>query len=102
MKDKTQALPPDPEQMNSRRAQWAAEAFEQFIQAHGKQASPEMEGSERREIRERNLTDLLSNLGHMCDRDGIDLSRALRLAAVHYWAETAGEGAQFQSRQAGG
>jgi len=101
MKTKARALPPDPEQMNSRRAQWAAEAFEQFIQAHGKPSLPGLGETLRREIREQNLSNLLANLAHMCDRDGIDLSGRLRLAAVHYWAATVGAGIQFRPQQAG-
>jgi hypothetical protein len=34
------------------------------------------------------LVDLLANIGHFCDRDGLNLARILRIASSHYAVET--------------
>ena len=41
------------------------------------------------------ITDLLADLGHLCDRTKQDLQDKLRSAAGHYNAETQGKGVQF-------
>lgn len=68
-------LPPDPEGMNDRRAEWAGAAVAAF---HAATATSE----------EDVLCDLLADLMHWADRAGFDFARALRRAEDHYAAET--------------
>jgi hypothetical protein len=71
-------LPPDPENMNDARADWAATALRCFARETGTDD-------------EDALTDLLCDLMHWSDRHGGDFENALRLARLHYEAETAPE-----------
>ncbi len=41
------------------------------------------------------VADLLGDLAHWCDRNGVDMRVALRLAAQHYDEETGGKGEQI-------
>jgi hypothetical protein len=73
-----QELPPDPEGMNDKRAEWAAQALAAFI--------------ERTNTDEQDaVCDLLADLIHWCDRHGIAFDDQLARARYHYDAETAGE-----------
>jgi hypothetical protein len=71
--------PPDPEQMNDRRSEWAEASIASFIQATGTD-------------REDALPDLLADLMHWADRNDCDFEAALERARMHYEAETAAEG----------
>ena len=42
------------------------------------------------------VADLLCDIAHWCDRNGVDLPSALRLAASHYMEETGGQGGQLK------
>lgn len=42
------------------------------------------------------VADLLCDIAHWCDRNGVDLPSALRLAASHYREETGGQGGQLK------
>lgn len=44
------------------------------------------------------VADLLCDIAHWCDRNGVDLQSALRLANSHYLEETGGRGTQLTSR----
>jgi len=44
------------------------------------------------------VADLLCDIAHWCDRTGVDLQSALRLATSHYMEETGGQGTQLESR----
>jgi hypothetical protein len=44
------------------------------------------------------VADLLCDIAHWCDRNGVDLQSALRLATSHYIEETSGQGAQLKQR----
>jgi hypothetical protein len=79
-------LPPDPERMNVQYADMAFSTLEYFASAHG-EVGPDLD--------EQNITDLLGDLGHYCDRAGLDLSACWRRAAMHYGEETSHQGAQF-------
>jgi len=74
----TKILPPDPEHMNDRRAEWAAEALRGFQCETGTDNDHAM-------------TDLLCDLMHWCDRHNSDFDAALSTARMHYEAETAPE-----------
>jgi len=71
-------LPPDPEAMNGKRAEWAACALASFRSATG---SDEADA----------VCDLLCDLMHWCDRHGQEFSHELARAQDHYQAETIGE-----------
>jgi hypothetical protein len=73
----TNTLPPDPEGLNDKRAQWAAAALRCFQDESG--ADDEA------------LGDLLCDLMHWCDRNSSDFDAALSTARMHYAAETAPE-----------
>lgn len=49
------------------------------------------------ELIKQNLCELLCNIGHFCDREGLHLSELLRMASSHYDAETDNEGTQTYS-----
>ena len=42
------------------------------------------------------VADLLCDIAHWCDRNGVDLQSALRLATSHYIEETGGQGTQLK------
>jgi hypothetical protein len=69
------ALPPDPDNMNSDRAEWAASALRQFQCVTGTDY-------------EDSLGDLLCDLMHWCDRNNFDFEAAFSRARGHYEAET--------------
>ena len=69
------ALPPDPDNMNDDRAEWAASALRQFQCVTGTDY-------------EDALRDLLGDLMHWCDRNDFDFELALNRARGHYEAQT--------------
>ena len=75
------SLPPDPDDMNDERAEWAAFAVDQF----GEITKMHSAGEPSETI----LGDLLTSLMHYCDRQGIDFKTKLLVAEVNYDAETA-------------
>jgi hypothetical protein len=68
-------VPPDPEAMNDKRAQWAGSALRGFRRNTGTGL-------------EDAVSDLLADLMHWCDRNGQDFEHELRRAQLHYEAET--------------
>ena len=74
----TQKLPPDPENMNDSRAEWAGAALSTFM----KETGTDQEDA---------LGDLLADLMHWADRNSYDFDAALERARGHYEAETVGE-----------
>lgn len=75
---KPTALPPDPENMNDSRAEWAGLALSTFM---------ERTGADQEDA----LGDLLGDLMHWADRQNFDFDLALERARWHYEAETSGE-----------
>ncbi len=67
-------LPPDPDELNACRAQWAAVALAAFRRQTGADA-------------EDALSDLLADLMHWCDRSGLSFVDELRRALGHYEEE---------------
>jgi hypothetical protein len=72
------SLPPDPEGLNNKRAEWAAVALRHFESTTG----TDFEDA---------LTDLLGDLMHWCDRNALNFDDELSRARMHYEAETAAE-----------
>jgi hypothetical protein len=72
-------LPPDPEEMNDDRAEWAAAALRDFQCTTGTDYGDA-------------LADLLCDLAHWCDRNDIDFEASMSIARMHYEAETEGGG----------
>ena len=70
----TQNLPPDPDNMNDARADWAGAALSAFMQETGTDE-------------EDALGDLLADLMHWADRNGYEFDAALDRARGHYEAE---------------
>jgi hypothetical protein len=70
------ALPPDPEQMNDKRAAWASLAVRAFQVATG---------TDDEDV----LGDLLADLMHWADRHDYDFDAAFDRGRLHYEAETA-------------
>lgn len=89
-------LPADPEEMNDKRAKWAGEALHAF-EKHGERPHSDATEEERHQLRYQNLSDLLADFGHYCDRAGLDMRKALQTAKGHYDEETDGEGTQFRA-----
>lgn len=69
-------LPPDPEDMNDRRAGWAREAIEHF----GSLTGADTESHEA-------FGDLLANMFHFCDREDLDMERMIVSARGCYYEE---------------
>ncbi len=90
-------LPPDPEQMNTKRAQWAGEVLE-FFEVYGERSHHESTADEQRALMEQNLSDLIADFAHFCDRAGLEMRTVLRTAMGHYLEETDGAGDQFSQR----
>ncbi len=76
-------LPPDPEETNDHRAEWAAAALHEFQRITGTED-------------EDALGDLLCDLMHWSDRNSLDFEAALSRACMHYEAETADPPAEHQ------
>jgi hypothetical protein len=77
----TKTLPPDPENMNDDRAEWAASSLRHFQCITG----ADFEDA---------LSDLLGDLMHWCDRNASDFEKELSRARAHYEAETIGDTAE--------
>jgi len=86
----TVTLPPDPENMNDRRSDAAADTIQYFGRTQGELVPGQ-------DMTEQNLVDLLGDIGHFCDRKELNLSELLRMAASHYDEETENEGPQTYS-----
>jgi hypothetical protein len=91
-------LPPDPEFMNNKRADWARNVLEYFEQ-YGESPHPDLTTEEQREIAKRNLSDLIADLDHYCDRNGLRMGEVISIASSCYSEETRHEGLQFSSAQ---
>jgi hypothetical protein len=94
-------IPPDPEEMNERRSD-AAEAvlysfakgdlgeFISYEDKNGKET-----GVMLKEMVTQNLSDLICNFAHYCDRNNIRISSIISNAQFHYDEETGNKGKQF-------
>lgn len=67
----------------TRKAELAAKTLEAYEQVVG--------GKYEGELPETRVSDLLADLRHYCDQEGIDWSEVERLADYHYSAEVRGE-----------
>lgn len=76
-------LPPDPEGMNNKRAEWARAAIIRFREVCG--GSRESDGSV---LMDEAIGDLLSNIAHLCDREGMDPKGTFKRALACYQEET--------------
>lgn len=75
-------LPPDPEEMNDARAEWAGAAIDAFAVI----TNMAFAGEDDETI----LSDLLADLHHWCDRNGVNFATCCARAEHHYEAETNG------------
>lgn len=79
--------PPDPESDaicdNEKRAAWGLEAVETYAARTGLDISPSADGVETA------ISDLLADLQHVADREGLDFADMVERARNHYEAETA-------------
>lgn len=85
-------IPPDPEEMNERRSGAAEQALLSFAEDIGETEESGGLGA----LAEQNISDLLADLAHYCDRRGLKLKKCLAQARLHYVEETGGQGAQFR------
>lgn len=88
-------LPPDPEEQNEQRANAAEKALATFTKNYGEKGWHNITEQKQRELNEQNLSDLLADFGHYCDRAGISMQSRLRVAGYHYAEETDRKGTQF-------
>ena len=79
-------LPPDPENANKLRAQWAKLALRRFAEETHQSLTQEMPDI---------VCDLLVDLAHFCDRRKLDMLHELRRAKGHYFEETDRQGKQL-------
>lgn len=93
-------LPPDPTAdegiSNDDRAAWAEVALLAFARRTGMLKEQDEMGNIEGEDPFLVLADLLADLGHWCDRNGVDFPSALTHAAGHYAAESDGQGPQLK------
>lgn len=75
-------LPPDPDGQNDDRGEWA----EMAIKAFRDQTGCDLEDA---------ISDLLADIGHWCDRNGMNFQDELSRASMHYGAETGDKGTQL-------
>jgi hypothetical protein len=78
-KIKAKGLPPDPEDMNDARAEWAGECIALFSEITGSENGQEAMG------------DLLADMFHWCDRNGLDMEQMFDSARRCYREETYSE-----------
>jgi hypothetical protein len=78
----------DPERRNAHRVGWAERTLNAFCLTQGVRYIV----TETRTVQ---LSDLLTNLAHFSDANGIDLADVFHRARLHYEAETEGHGRQF-------
>ena len=97
-RDNLVPVPPDPESMNNKRADWARDVLEYFEQ-YGERPHPDLTTEEQRGIAKQNLSDLIADMGHYCDRNGLCMHEVIRIASDHYAEETHFEGLQFHSAE---
>ena len=69
-------VPPDPDQMNERRAEWAGAALREFQ----RQTRTDLEDA---------VSDFLADLMHWCDRNNQKFAAELKRGRGHYEEETA-------------
>ena len=87
------SIPPDPEEMNDKRALAAGRALRYFARDFGETD----DRGDLAEFAEQNLSDLLADIAHFCDREGLDFLNCLTRAALCYVEETENVGPQFGS-----
>jgi len=76
---KTKPPVADPEGMNQARAEWARAAVDAF------RAETRLDDGDGMDTA---IGDLLANLAHLCDAEGLDFDHLLSRAMGHYVAET--------------
>jgi hypothetical protein len=84
-------LPPDPDDMNRKRAEAAYDALLSFARSFGETDDRGMLA----EFDGQNLSDFLADLAHYCDREGLQFMKFLSNARSNYLEETDSEGRQF-------
>lgn len=75
----------DPEDMNQERVEWARAAVQAF---QGETGLGEADGLDTA------IMDLLADLAHLCDAEGLDFGHLLYRAEGHYTEETSSEGSE--------
>jgi len=85
-------IPPDPEEMNDKRALAAGKALLYFARDFGETD----DRGNLAEFAEQNFSDLLADFGHYCDREGLAFLDCLSRAARCYAEETDDVGPQFE------
>jgi hypothetical protein len=93
--DRGEGLPPDPEGTNDESAKQAKDTLIHFEEAHGEAPYGGISEAQLLDLHRQNIVDLLANLGHYCDREGLDMQDIMKSAANRYDAETGNEGTQF-------
>jgi hypothetical protein len=73
--------------MNNWRADWARDVVE-FFEQYGERPHPNATEDERCKLAEQNMSDLISDFAHYCDRIGVRMQNVLRTASSHYIEET--------------
>jgi hypothetical protein len=76
---------------NDQRAGWAEDALMAFARRTGTIANRIGDREDPFLI----VADLLADLAHWCDRNGVDLQAAIQSAGRHYKTETGAEGKQL-------
>lgn len=87
MATKRTKLPPDPEGKNKDRADWANVALAAF----GDETGQTIDGDGPQQM----IADLLCDLAHFCDRNGLSFAVCLSSGRNHYEEETSRKGTQF-------
>ena len=92
----TEKVSLDGEITNRQRSDAAEKALFSFAQSSGELDHDGALG----ELSEQNITDLLVDLAHYCDRQSLSLQRCFAKAEYHYREEVNESGTQFPTRTA--
>jgi len=96
---------PDPDGNNESRAIAGGDTLQYFAFEHGERTGEvgawgltytDPQSGATTDLRLQNLADLLCNLAHYCDDDGLDFGHAMARASMNYLAETDGAGTQLE------
>jgi hypothetical protein len=86
------SVSPYAEALNDKRSDSAASPIKSFVRDFGEVDGRDGLGSLARQ----NTIDLLANIAHFCDRNGMRLMECMHLAEMHYLDETDLKGQQFK------
>lgn len=90
-------LPPDPYSMNESRATWAGRVVG-FCDRYGETTEYPATKKEAQDNLEGKLADIVADLAHFCDKEGLSMKRVVRGAIRRYSVTTNDQGTQLKNK----